>query len=662
MHLTIMYEKKKIIISSILALWLPLWILLSTISIIIIIVDGHPLKRNNNNNNNNNGPYISTGYLDNQNNFNNDNSNDDSLLIQTTRGMIRGQRMRSLTGRLVDEFLGIPFAKPPIGDLRYKHPLPIDFWDGIFNATKQPKSCYQVEDHTFGTNFLGTNMWNVDQTNLDEDCLTLNIWVPYPRPKNSAVLVWIYGGCFNTGSTSLDLYDGKIMATEENIILVSINYRLGNLGFLYFDNTNDVVGNAGMFDQVMALQWIQANIEKFGGNRNNITLFGESAGATSIAYHLLSPLSQHLFSQGILQSGSPTVPWGLVEKKKIHQRGLMLAESVGCPYDDQQIDQVINCLRQTDPLLLMRNESGDANGVVEFAFTPIVDGVFLTDYPEKLMNDKRFKKTRILLGSNTEEATYFIIYKLTEKFKLEEDIYLTRADFNNSVKLLYPNISPIGQSAIIYEYTDWLNPDDPIKNRDAIDKIVGDYYFVCHVNKFADRYASVGNEVYMYYFAHRSTKNPWPKWMGTMHGDEIPFIFGEPFNETIGYTHEEFQLSKQMMNCWANFAKTGNPTMDENGIWSQLHWPLYTAYRKEYLTFSTNYSIGQGIRTKQCAFWQTYLPQLIDNITSLEKKNQLCHNSANKSTFQQQYFPLLNISINIISMLFVIIINNNNNV
>nr|XP_046910537.1 acetylcholinesterase-like [Dermatophagoides farinae] len=561
--------------------------------------------------------------------------------------MVRGQRVRSLNGRLVDEFLGIPFAKPPIGELRFKHPLPIDFWDGIFNATQKPKSCYQVADHTFGMNFLGTNMWNVDQTNLDEDCLTLNIWVPYPRPKNSAVLVWIYGGCFYSGSISLDLYDGKLFATEENIIFVSINYRLGNLGFLYFENTNDIVGNAAMFDQVMALQWIHTNIEKFGGNRHNITLFGESAGATSIAFHLLSPLSQHLFNQAILQSGAPTVPWGLVDKKKIHQRGLMLAESVGCPYDDQQIDRVLDCLRQTDPALLMQNESTDANGVVEFAFTPILDGVFLTDYPEKLMQDKRFKKTRLLLGNNKEEGTYFIIYKLNDIFKFEEDVYLTRADFNKSVRLLTPNMHPIGQSAIIYEYTDWLNPDDPIKNRDAIDKIVGDYHFVCHVNKFADRYASVGNEVYMYYFTHRSTKNPWPKWMGTIHGDEIPFIFGEPLNKSIGYTHDEIVLSKQMMRCWSNFAKTGNPTMDENGIWSQLHWPLYTAYKKEYLTFSTNYSIGQGIRTKQCAFWQTYLPQLMDNLTLLEEKIHMCHNSA-ISLFNQRFNMMMMIIINII--------------
>ena len=490
----------------------------------------------------------STGYLT--------NSEDDSLLVKTNKGVVRGVTQDTNTGKKVDAFLGIPYAKPPIGKNRFKHPKPIDAWNHILNATERPNSCYQLNDTTFGEDFAGTIVWNAN-SKLSEDCLTLSVWVPRPRPKKSAVMVWIYGGCFYSGSISLDIYDGKILAAEQNIIVVSINYRLANLGFLFFENARtEVPGNAGMFDQIMALQWVKDNIHHFGGNSENITIFGESAGAASIAFHLISPLSRHLFSQAILQSGAPTVPWGLVDHKELTLRGLRLAEAVGCPHDPKNIEAVIDCLRRTDPWVLVSNESGNF-GVVEFPFVPIIDGTFLDELPEVSLANKNFKKTRLLLGSNTEEGTYFIIYYLTDLFKRNEEVYLTREDFVKSVKELNPYVGRVGQEAIIFEYTDWLNPDDPIKNRDAVDKMVGDYHFTCHVNELAYRYALAGNDVFMYYFTHRSSQNPWPKWMGTMHGDEISYVFGEPLNPLFQFTPEEKRLSEKMMSFWANFAKTG---------------------------------------------------------------------------------------------------------
>lgn len=492
--------------------------------------------------------FISSGYASHE---------DSSLIIRTTKGLVRGQRVSSVTGKQVDQFLSIPYAKPPIGKYRFKHPRPMDQWTHIFNATTPPNSCYQMNDTTFGDEFPGSMIWN-PPTKLSEDCLTLNLWVPYPRQKNAAVLAWIFGGGFYSGTIALSMYDGRTLVSEENVILVSINYRLGNLGFLYLEKgRNEAPGNAGMFDQIMGLQWIRDNIKFFGGNPNNVTLFGESAGAVSISFHLLSPLSRNLFSQAILQSGGPTVPWGTTSTTKMNQRGLLLAEAVGCPRDEAKLELTMECLRKIDPAHLVGNETNENYGVVEFAFTPIVDGVFLDDSPEKLLESKDFKKTKLMLGSNTEEGTYFIIYHLTELFKNSEDVFLTREDFKKTVKELTPNMNPIGQEAIMYQYTDWLNPHDQIKNRDAIDKIVGDYHFTCHVNRIADKYASSGNDVFMYYFTHRSTQNPWPKWMGTMHGDEISFIFGEPLNPKYGYNQQEIELSRKMMKFWANFAKNG---------------------------------------------------------------------------------------------------------
>ena len=480
----------------------------------------------------------------------------DDLIVKTDKGLVRGIRVVSPTGKKADAFLGIPYAQPPIGKYRFRHPKPIDPWPGVFNATQVPNSCYQVTDTFFGEEFRGSSMWNPN-TPLSEDCLKINIWVPHTRPKSSSlsVLLWIFGGGFYSGSASLDLYDGRTLASEENIIVVSINYRIASLGFLFL-NHEDAPGNAGLFDQVMAISWIHDNIHAFGGNPLNITLFGESAGAVSVAFHLLSPLSRNLFSQAIMQSGSASCPWAVVDHKEAIRRSLNLAEAVGCLHSPDDVNNVIDCLRRIDPNDLVSNETGDL-GIIEFLFVPIVDGSFLDEPPLVSLMTKNFKKTNILIGSNSDEGNYWIVYYLSELFKKTDDVYISREDFIKTVRELNPNIGTIGQNSIIYEYTDWLDPDDAIKNRDAVDKMVGDYSFTCPCTDMAYRYALSGCAVYYYTFEHRSTYSPWPRWMGVLHGDEINFIFGEPLDPKYGYSPQEVELSKRIMSYWANFAKTG---------------------------------------------------------------------------------------------------------
>lgn len=480
--------------------------------------------------------------------------NDDPLVVQTKKGRVRGITLTAATGKQVDAWLGVPYAQKPLGSLRFRHPRPVDSWgDEILNATTQPNCCVQIIDTVFG-DFPGATMWNPN-TQLSEDCLYLNIVVPKPRPTNAAVLLWIFGGGFYSGTNTLDVYDHKILVSEENIILVSMQYRVASLGFLFFD-TPDVPGNAGLFDQLMALQWVHDNIAAFGGNPNNITLFGESAGAVSVSMHLLSPLSRNLFSQAIMESGSPTAPWAIISREESLLRGLRLAEAVSCPHERSNLSAVIECLRKKDPVELVNNEWGTL-GICEFPFVPIIDGAFLDETPQRSLSVKNFKKTNILMGSNTEEGYYFIIYYLTELFKNEENVYVNREEFLQAVKELNPYVNNIARQAIVFEYTDWLNPEDPVRNRDALDKMVGDYQFTCNVNEFAHRYAETGNNVYMYYFMHRSSAIPWPSWTGVMHADEISYVFGEPLNPEKRYTPEEVDLSKRIMRYWANFAKTG---------------------------------------------------------------------------------------------------------
>jgi acetylcholinesterase len=459
----------------------------------------------------------------------------------------------SPSGKKVDAWLGIPYAQPPVGALRFRHPRPVEKWQGIHNATKPPNSCVQIIDTVFG-DFPGATMWNPN-TELSEDCLYVNVVVPHPRPKNAVVMLWIFGGGFYSGTSTLEVYDHRTLAAEENVIVVSMQYRVASMGFLYL-GTPDAPGNAGLFDQNLAMRWVRDNIHRFGGDPNRVTLFGESAGAVSVSMHLLSPLSRDLFQRAILESGSPTVPWAIVTRDEAIIRAIRLAEAVGCPHDRKKLGETVECLREKDAKVLVDNEWGTL-GICEFPFIPVVDGAFLDETPQRSMATGRFKKTDILTGSNTEEGYYFIIYYLTELLRKEEGITVTREEFLQAVRELNPYVNGAARQAIIFEYTNWDDPDNPHSNRDALDKMVGDYHFTCNVNEFAQRYAEEGNNVYMYLYSHRSKNNPWPRWTGVMHADEINYVFGEPLNPELGYLEEEKEFSRRIMRYWANFARTG---------------------------------------------------------------------------------------------------------
>jgi acetylcholinesterase len=278
---------------------------------------------------------------------------DPSLIVTTLSGRVRGLTATAATGKQVDVWNSIPFGKPPLGELRFRHPLPMDPWDGILDTRSKPNSCWQTIDDFYG-NFTGSTMWNAN-TERSEDCLYLSVTVPRPRPKNTAVMVWIFGGGFIGGSSTLDVYDPKILVSEENIIYVALQYRLGSLGFLNLDQPG-APGNMGMLDQVMALKWIHSNIAFFGGNPNNITLFGQSAGAASASMHLLSPLSRNLFSQAIMQSGSATAPWAVGDKEQTIAGGLKLAKAVGCPYSRTNLSITLDCLKTINASTLINSE------------------------------------------------------------------------------------------------------------------------------------------------------------------------------------------------------------------------------------------------------------------------------------------------------------------
>lgn len=474
-------------------------------------------------------------------------------IIATTAGSVKGVNLPVLGGT-VTAFLGIPYAEPPVGRLRFKKPEPREDWTGVWDATSHANSCYQNIDNTF-PGFAGSEMWN-PTTNLSEDCLYLNVWVPSPKPKNATVMVWIYGGSFQSGTSSLHVYDGKFLARVERVIVVSMNYRVGALGFLAFPGNEEAPGNVGLFDQRLALQWVQNNIAAFGGNGKSVTLFGESAGAGSVSHHIISPKSFPLFTRAIMQSGAANAPWGALLPSEARRRTLALAELLHCMCDNET--KILFCLRNKHPQVILENEVSilTYNNLLNLYFTPIVDGDFIADMPETLLKKGLFKRTQILMGVNKDEGGTFLMYG-APGFSKDNSSLITESDFQGGLKAFFPDISDIALESITFHYTDWEDELNPSNYRDALDDIVGDYNFICPVTKFIKYFAEAGNNAFLYFFEHRSSKLPWPEWMGVLHGYEIEFVFGLPLERKVNYTKAEELLSRTILKYWATFAKTG---------------------------------------------------------------------------------------------------------
>lgn len=220
-------------------------------------------------------------------------------VVSTPDGQLMGRLVSGYDKNKVFAFLGVPFASPPIGDLRFKRTVPVPPWNGVKRATDFPPNCLQVFP-----DFIRDVMKPVNLSKMSEDCLYLNVWTPTLNPTaKKAVLVWIHGGAFQFGSASNFETDGKVVSSLGDVVVVGFNYRLNAFGFLNLEN-DAVPGNMGMYDQAMALKWVKNNIQYFGGDPDSITLWGESSGAVSVSVHMISPVTQNLFKRAILESGS----------------------------------------------------------------------------------------------------------------------------------------------------------------------------------------------------------------------------------------------------------------------------------------------------------------------------------------------------------------------
>jgi para-nitrobenzyl esterase len=492
-------------------------------------------------------------------------------LITTDKGPVQG--MVEGTTRA---FLGIPFAAPPTGALRWKPPQPRAAWTAPRNATQVGVYCPQLSE-------LGSSP--MDGTS--EDCLTLNVWTPSAVAAGGRpVMVWIHGGGFTIDSGADPVFDGQSLSEATGAVIVTLNYRLGPLGFLALaaldaeDPSHPASGNYGFQDQRAALSWVKTNIAAFGGNAADVTLFGESAGGISTCLHLVSPPSQGLFQRAIIESG----PCAIANNTKAFEeaQGQSFATALGCT----DPTSVLACLRGKTPdeiLVALPLKTGEISpsGVAWF---PYADGVDLPDQPETLLEGGQFAKVPVLLGTNKNEGTLF--------FALGVSV-TDESSFQTLMESLFP-----GQGTAIvgmYPIMSFASPQA------AAAEAFGDGAFVCPTRRAARALTKGGTTAYLYQFTHAVTTGLF-QGLGVYHSSEVPFIFENPY---IGITldAQELTLSAAMRGFWSTHAANGKPSA-QGGV----AWPVYDATSDTNMVLDLQLSTETGLKSAICDFWDGITP------------------------------------------------------
>ncbi|WP_372776166.1 carboxylesterase/lipase family protein [Mangrovibacterium sp.] len=449
---------------------------------------------------------------------------------------VEGGWIQGIVTDSMQVFKGVPFAAPPVGDLRWKAPQPVGKWDGIKQTTEYATAPIQGGNPPSGKS---------------EDCLYLNVWTPAKSDKEKLpVLVWIYGGGFTFGSTSEPGYDGEKLA-KKGVVLVSIAYRVGQLGFLAHpdltaESLDHVSGNYGVLDQIAGLRWIKDNIAQFGGDPDKVTIFGESAGGISVSMLCASPLAKGLFQGAISESGGSFGPTRPTTYPGENMKTLKQAEAEGVEY-----------VKSYGALSIAELRKMDAESFIPAGWTmpggwPIVDGYVIPDDQYKLYQAGKYNDVPVLIGYNSDEGASFSPGRTPEEYV--SGVKARYGKFADALIEAYP----VGENSV------------PKTARD----LARDAAFGWQTWSWARLQSQTGNsKVYYYYFdQHPDFPEDSPRYgYGSPHGQDVGYVFMNFNPNDPNTTQSDLALSETMGTYWTNFAKYGNPNGE--GV---PEWPAFS--------------------------------------------------------------------------------------
>ncbi len=477
-------------------------------------------------------------------------------VVQTRSGKLEGRRSRA-----VEIYRGIPYAQPPLGDLRFRPPQPVEGWQGVRPARRFGKSAPQ----SMPLPIVALQMIAVGARAQSEDCLSLNVWTPAADGGRRPVLVWIHGGAFVMGSGSTFLYSGARLARRGDVVVVTLNHRLGALGYLdlrALSGGEDAPGNLGLRDQIAALEWVRENIDAFGGDPENVTVFGESAGAMSVATLLGSPAAQGLFHRAIAQSGAADHVSSAAQAAEISELFLEELGEAGRDLSTLRAIPVRTILRTQRAITMPRLRSG------QLPWQPFVDGDILVDAPLRAIEAGFAKSVPLLIGANQDEYRLFTLGN-RELLRINEEGLRHR--LARALPGKGPDGTPIAELALEFYGPESAGPGRATPGERWI-AFQSDRIFHWPAARLAGGHARSRGTTYAYLFTWRPPLLR--ARLGACHGLEIPFVFGTlrapMLRSTIGVARSARLLSDRMQDAWIAFARSGNP-----GHAGLPDWPPY---------------------------------------------------------------------------------------
>lgn len=565
----------------------------------------------------------------------------DGPRVRTKFGLIEGRRIL-VRGVAVDEFVGVPFAKPPIGNLRFARPQELTPWNGVYNATLISPQCPQPNQYVkHSEDCLYLNIWRpaMDPTGLDAQAPTNQVPTysqypgPNPAPNNQApnsqapnnqapnnqapsgqkprdedaypaegklknVFHYIHGGGYLYGSAMEEIFNASAWSVLSDVILVAQNYRLGVFGFFH-GNTTDAPGNTAIWDQAMALTWVKENIRAFGGDPNRITLFGQSAGSASVGMHITSPITRTLYQRAIMMSGSafvnPPAETNIEKSKK-------LAGYLGC---DANSNSWIACVRKVPASEILRV----SQAYPYFGYGPNYgDDLYPEPAPQSLLQGHFNGNLNLMNGLCEEEGTYvlFIYCSNIPGFERSRPRMLTR---NNTAQCIRQCIwHPAIREAAVDYYMGNISESDQKGLRLAASRAIGDLMFTCPTHFFAQMFAkrTTSNNVYGYHNTYKSKYSYFcwgSDWAGVCHADELFMLFGDPIRRPQLYNGTDVAFAEKLIKDWTTYGKTG--ILPRQG---QRYWPSYQQAPVDH-SIAGFYIDPAGVVGSEIPIWPNYMEE-----------------------------------------------------